>query len=158
MGTKSICTFTFEKARIADFLSIAALDRTAWQQNRISNFIPDGEHVWRLWVEHALVYSAKDGDTVIGAILAFPCVSSIYCVHKVFVEQSYRGQDVGTKLFEMLLCEIDKLKVKCFLTVDPTNEAALRLYAKWGFTEKKYIKGYYRANEDRYVLSRRSKL
>lgn len=147
----------FEKAQITDFLSIAELDRIAWKQNRNSEFIPDGEHVWRLWVEHALVFSAKQSDKLIGSILAFPCISGVYCVHKVFVDQLQRGNGIGSKLFEILLQEIDALKVDCFLTVDPLNEAAIRLYAKWGFIDKLFVKGYYRSNEDRYVLTRRCK-
>jgi [ribosomal protein S18]-alanine N-acetyltransferase len=150
-------SISFEKAQISAFLSIAELDRIAWQQNRNSEFIPDGEHVWRLWVEHALVFAAKSADKIIGAILAFPCMSGVYCVHKVFVDQSQRGKGIGSSLFEILLKEIDTLKVDCFLTVDPLNEAAIRLYAKWGFTEKVFVKGYYRANEDRYVLTRHCK-
>ena len=35
------------RAKAGEFLEIAALDREAWKQNRNSEFIPDGEHVWR---------------------------------------------------------------------------------------------------------------
>lgn len=147
----------YEKAKAIDFLQIAKLDREAWKLNRNAEYIPDGEHAWRLWVEHALVFTAKDNGSVIGAILAFPCISGIWCVHKVFVATSHRTQGISTKLFELLLQEMDRINVDCFLTVDPTNESALKLYAKWGFTERKFVQGYYRQNEDRYVLTRRSK-
>jgi [ribosomal protein S18]-alanine N-acetyltransferase len=150
-------SISFEKAEISSFLPIAELDRIAWKQNLNSEFIPDGEHVWRLWVEHALVFSAKSADKIIGAILAFPCLTGVYCVHKVFVDQSQRGKGIGSSLFEVLLKEIDAFGVDCFLTVDPLNEAAIRLYAKWGFMEKLFVKGYYRSNEDRYILTRRCK-
>jgi hypothetical protein len=46
------------KVETTDFLSIAALDRTEWRQNRNSKFILGGGHVWRLWTEHALVFCA----------------------------------------------------------------------------------------------------
>ncbi len=144
------------RAHVSDFLAIAEMDRSAWQENRNSEFIPDGEHVWRIWVEHALVYAARDaGDEVMGAILAFPCISGKYCVHKVFVRKQYRGKGIGGRLFEVLLEETDRLKLDCFLTVDPGNEAALRLYARWGFTERLFVPGFYRANEDRFVLTRK---
>ena len=144
----------FHKAEISDFLAIAALDRRAWKQNRNSEFIPDGEHVWRLWVEHALCFTAKEENTLLGAICAFPCVSGKWFVHKVFVEFEKRGTGIGTKLFGVLLAELDKRKAESFLTVDPVYEHAVRLYEKWGFTERQFVQGYYRPNEDRYVLTR----
>lgn len=141
-------------AKVSDFLQIAALDRIVWAKNRNSEFIPDGEHAWRLWVEYSLVFVAKDGDQVVGAILAFPCKTGQWCIHKVFVDPPYRKRGVGCRLFAELLKELDLLRVDCFLTVDPKNQAALRLYEQWGFRERKFVAGYYRPAEDRYVLTR----
>ncbi len=146
----------YERAAVADFLPIAELDRNAWRQSPNSEFIPDGEHAWRLWVEHGLVFVARDEDRVVGAALAFPCASGIWCVHKVFVALDFRGKGIGTKLFEALLKETDRRGVDCFLTVNPSNASAVRLYERWGFIEKTFVKGYYRSNEDRYVLMRRA--
>ena len=147
----------FEKAEIADFIEIAALDRRAWQANRNSEFIPDGEHAWRLWVEHGLVYTAREDSRLVAAILAFPCASGVWCVHKLFVEYDRRGCGIGTKLFEVLLAETDTMGVDCFLTVDPANDNAVKLYEKWGFTERKFVAGYYQPSEDRFVLTRRAR-
>jgi len=133
------------------------LDGRAWEAYANAEAIPDGEHVWRLWAEHALVYTAKQADEVIGVILAFPCRGGGWCVHKVFVEIEHRGCGVGTRLFEMLLAETDEMGVDCFLTVGPANERALRLYEKWGFTERRFVKGYYQPEEDRFVLTRRAR-
>ena len=138
-----------------DFLAIAALDREAWQENRNSEFIPDGEHVWRIWVEHAVVFCAVDDGQVVGAVLAFPCVDGRYNLHKVFVGHAHRGRGIGSKLFEVLLTHLDRLGVDVFLTADPVNEAAIRLYEGWGFTERQSVPGYYRENEDRLVLTRK---
>jgi len=144
----------YRRAAVADFLPIAALDRTAWSRNRNAEFIPDGEHVWRLWVEHGLVFCAVHEDEIVGAIVAFPCLSGSFCVHKAFVVEPLRGQQVGTHLFEVLLAELDRLGAASFLTVDPINDAGIRLYEKWGYTERRFVKGYYRPHEDRYVLTR----
>lgn len=144
----------FQKAQQSDFLAIAELDRRAWKQNRNSEFIPDGEHVWRIWVEHALCFTAKEDNALLGAICAFPCVSGMWFVHKVFVEHAHRRRGIGTKLFELLLVELDLRKAASFLTVDPLYEHSVRLYARWGYTHKAFVKGYYRPNEDRYVLTR----
>lgn len=148
---------TYHRSEIRDFLEVAKLDREAWKLNRNSEYIPDGEHAWRLWVEHALVYVAKSGPNLEGAILAFPCISGIWCVHKVMVWPHRRGKGIGTKLFDILLSETDRINANCFLTVDPANSAALKLYEKWGFSDKHIVPGYYRGNEDRYVLTRQAK-
>ena len=76
---------TLRQAEPNDFLAIAALDRVVWKDSANSEYIPDGEHVWRLWVEHALVYVAVEDEEVIGAALSFPSVSGDYFLHKVFV-------------------------------------------------------------------------
>jgi ribosomal protein S18 acetylase RimI-like enzyme len=156
------------RAGIYDFMAIASLDRRAWAQNRNAEFIPDGEHVWRLWVEHGLVFCAvasqgngvrpgmdvRSEGELVGAIVAFPCLSGAFCVHKAFVEAAYRGQRIGTRLFEALLNELDRLGADTFLTVDPINEAGIRLYERWGFVERRFVPGFYRSHEDRYVLTR----
>jgi ribosomal protein S18 acetylase RimI-like enzyme len=145
----------FGKAQGRDFLGIAELDRRAWVDNRNPEFIPDGEHVWRVWVDGAYVYLARDHAEIVGAILTFPTRGGTLCVHKVIVDKQYRGRGIGTKLFELLLTDVDThIKASCYLTVDPANTAALKLYEKWGFTERQYVAGYYRENEDRYVLTR----
>jgi phosphinothricin acetyltransferase len=136
-------------------LEIAKLDRRAWRENRNSKFIPDGEHAWRLWAEHALVYCAWNEGKMTGAILAFPCLSGEFCIHKVFVAPAFRGKKIGTRLFEKLLQDLDGRGISSFLTVDPRNEGALGLYAKWGFTERTFVRGFYRRNEDRLVLRRK---
>ena len=146
-----------EQASPRDFLEIARLDRVAWAQSRNSEFIPDGEHVWRLWMEYALVFCAREDGKTLGAVLAFPTVEeNLYCLHKVFVDASCRGRGIGTALFEALFARLDSLGTDCFLTVDPINEPAIRLYENWGFTERRFEAGFYRENEDRLVLTRRS--
>jgi phosphinothricin acetyltransferase len=144
-----------KRAKASDFLQIARLDREAWAQNRNSEYIPDGEHAWRLWTEHALVYCAWEGDALAGAVLAFPTMTGgLYCLHKVFVDRKYRGKGLGSELFDAVLKACDESYLACFLTVDPVNESGIRLYEKWGFTNRKFVKGYYRPEEDRLVMTR----
>ena len=142
------------RAVARDFLAIAALDREAWKESPNSEFIPDGEHIWRLWMDHAIAFCAEVDAQIKGAVVAFPCANGRYCLHKVFVERQFRGQGMGSELFDVLLEEIDGQNKDVFLTVDPGNEAAIALYEKWGFKDRELIKGYYREVEDRYVLSR----
>jgi phosphinothricin acetyltransferase len=54
------------KSKPQDFLEIAVLDRRSWRKNRNSKYIPDGEHAWRLWAEHALVCCARKDGKIVG--------------------------------------------------------------------------------------------
>ena len=145
----------FGRAEGGDFLGIAALDRDAWSDGHHPERIPDGEHVWRVWVAGAYVHVARDGDQVVGAIVAFPTRQGILFVHKVMVEKGLQGRGIGTRLFALLLEDIDaNVHAACFLTVDPANDAAVERYARIGFTAREYVAGYYRDDEDRYVLTR----
>ncbi len=146
---------SFGRAEGRAFLGIADLDRRAWSDSRHAESIPDGEHVWRVWVAGAYVYVARDGEQIVGAIVAFPTRQETLFVHKVMVEQRYRGRGIGTRLFDLLLEEIDEsVHASCLLTVDPANKAAVQRYERIGFTEREYVAGYYRDDEDRYVMTR----
>lgn len=143
-----------EKASASDFLAVAALDRLAWSDNNNAQYIPDGEHAWRIWCEHSVMFCAKSRGEVVGAILAFACESESYCVHKVIVCKEHRGLGIGGQLFNALLTALDAKQVSSFLTVDPTNVNAVTLYKKWGYQITEHVNGYYRANEHRYVMTR----
>ena len=144
------------KAKISEFTAIAKLDRVAWLESFKGEFIPDGEHVWRIWVEFASTFVAVDEkNNIIGASLAFPCNHGVYNVHKLFVAKEHRGKGIGTELMRVLLEEIDKLQVDSSLTVYPKNPSAIALYTKLGFTDKKFEKDYYGEEEDRFILTRR---
>lgn len=146
------------RANPRDFLQVAALDRVAWRESAHGSFIPDGEHVWRIWCEHALVYVGKDpGGEVVGGVLAFPGLEGTFCLHKAMVAESQRGKGLGSRLFRVLLAELDRRHADCFLTVSPENAPALKLYRSCGFTEETFRKGFYREEEDRLVLTRRAK-
>ena len=96
------------------FIEITALDKVAWRDAggnyRHDEDHSDGEHAWRLWTEHAVVFNAllTEGDdqnpagTLIGTVLSFPClptepnqVVTLYCLHKVMVDSAYRGHGLG---------------------------------------------------------------
>ena len=70
--------------------------------------------------------------------------------------EEHRGKGIGTKLIDAILSEVDDAGGDCFLTVNPSNDAALRLYESWGFTERTFVAGFYREQEDRFVLTRRA--
>lgn len=144
-----------KKTTPCDFLAIAELDRKAWRDNDHGDFIPDGEHSWRIWCQHAVMYCAKLNDKIVGAILAFACEDGRYCLHKVMVDTSQRGKGIGGMLFEALFDKLAEKQVECFLTVDPNNNHAIALYESWGFTERELVEGFYRSHEHRYVMTRK---
>jgi ribosomal protein S18 acetylase RimI-like enzyme len=147
----------FEKAKKADFIPVAALDRQAWVHYENAENIPDGEHVWRIWTEHAIIMVAREAQAVVGAIVAFPCISGAWYVHKLFVSPAKQKEGIGKELFNLLLHEIDGLGAPCFLTVSPQNEKLIAFYAALGFTDSEFVSGYYRNNEDRCILKRRGR-
>jgi len=143
------------QAKIEDFLKIAKLDRDAWGQNEYANFVPDGEHVWRVWVEYAMVYCAEEKGNIVGVILAFPTKDNDkYFLHKIFIDYAFRKQSIGKKLFTKLCHQLDNKKLNCSLTTAPTNEAMKKLCKKFHFNDMKFVKSYYRAEEDRLFYTR----
>jgi ribosomal protein S18 acetylase RimI-like enzyme len=147
--------FHYAPAAIADFLPIAALDRVVWHDTPHGEFIPDGEHVWRIWVEQALVFCAKRDAQLVGVVVAFlGHVEQHYILHKIFVAADWRGQGIGKNLLALLAETLERKRADCYLTVDPNNARAIALYEKFGFCERKLVRGYYRQHEDRLILTR----
>ena len=138
-----------------DFLGIAALDRVVWTGEH-DRFIPDGEHVWRVWCEYARVLVAESGalpdgpwSPIAGAALGFPTLDGELFLHKIFVHPACAGLGIGTALLRAMLADAD---APVLLTVNPANARALALYRKLGFTVRAEVKGYYREEEDRVVM------
>ena len=149
---------TIRKANISDFLEISELDRQAWRDNRNSDFIPDGEHVWRLWVEYSAVFVAEYNKKIVGTVLLFKANNcSLYLLHKIFIDKNYRDKKIGNMFFQSIVDFLDNEKADCLLTTDPVNSRMIHLCAKYGFNNKELVKGYYRPDEDRLVIRREYK-
>ena len=148
--------FRIEKASPADYLPVAALDRIAWPDDP-KTFIPDGEHIWRVWQDHAtlLVARSTDGEKtaetgeIVGAVVMFPAKENESVLHKIMVHPECRGQGIGSALMQAVLEQAD---TAVLLTVDPNNEPAVQLYRNFGFEVRERIDGYYRPHEDRYIM------
>lgn len=145
-----------ESAKATDYLKVAALDRLAWPVVP-EVFIPDGEHIWRVWSDTAtlLVARCADGamlpgsDDIAGALVQFPTQSGELFLHKIMVHPDCRGTGIGTELMKAALAQAD---VPVVLTVDPNNAPAVGLYQSLGFTIRELIRGFYRPHEDRYLM------
>lgn len=143
-----------EQARPADFLGIAALDRISWEGSG-SQFIPDGEHAWRVWCEYATVLVIRSdrqlsetGD-IAAALVMFPTERREQFLHKIMVHPECRGRGLGTKLMH---AGLQRATVPVLLTVNPENQAAIRVYEKSGYRIRERVDGYYRSHEHRYIM------
>ena len=157
---------TIEPAVSQDFLQVSALDRIAWLHTG-EQFIPDGEHVWRVWCEYANVLVARpprkhrpprnqdtspppESGDIAGALVMFPTNDGESFLHKIMVNPDIRGQGIGTALMHAAL---KMAKCPVLLTVDPGNDAAVQLYRNFGFEVRTHVDGYYREHEHRYLMA-----
>ena len=149
-------TYQIEVAAPSDFLNVAALDRIAWPDEP-DTFIPDGEHIWRVWCDHAMLLVARFSDApalstsndIAGALVMFPTSAAENLLHKIMVHPDCRGMGIGTALMNEAL---NRAHAPALLTVDPQNQAAVQLYRNFGFDVRERIDGYYRPHEDRYIM------
>ncbi|WP_019960934.1 GNAT family N-acetyltransferase [Woodsholea maritima] len=147
------------RAERSDFLEIAALDRTGWAKNRNADYVADGEHVWRHWVDYALTFVARaPGGALLGFVITFPTIKPrYYYLHKLLLAEGCRGKGVGGALLEPVCMLFDKKAITVELTTDTNNMPMHNLIARFGFHEDRLEKGYYRENEDRLVFIRKPK-
>lgn len=143
-------------ATAEEFLDVAALDRIAWPMVS-DTFIPDGEHIWRIWLDHATLLVARvrgreplsESHEICGALVMFPTKAGENFLHKIMVHPVCRGQGIGTALMARVL---EQATSPVLLTVDPENQPAVTLYERFGFHTRERIEGFYRPHEDRLVM------
>ncbi len=148
---------TIEPARPEEFLHVAALDRIAWPETP-DTFIPDGEHIWRVWCSYGTLLVARSEESadelvetgrVAGAVVMFPTTTEEWFLHKIMVHPDCRGQGIGTALMQDAL---RRASAPVLLTVDPANEPAVQLYRNFGFEIRERIEGFYRPHEHRCLM------
>lgn len=153
-ASPSAPAWNVEKARPRDFLGISALDRIAWLEAGVP-FIPDGEHVWRVWCEYATVLVSRveqplsDSGEIAGAVVMFPAQQGELFLHKAMVHPELRGKGLGTAL---MAAALEQATAPVLLTVNPENQPAVHVYEKLGFRIRELIPGYYRDHEHRYLM------
>lgn len=148
--------YHIEAAQADDFLNIAALDRLAWPQ-MADTFIPDGEHIWRVWNDYATLLVARvvergpltESQDIAGALVQFPTRTGEFFLHKLFVHPLCRGMGIGSALMRAALAQAT---APVLLTVDPANLPAVKLYESLGFAVRERVNGYYRPHEDRFIM------
>ncbi len=150
-------TCTIEAATDRDYLNVAALDRISWP-TAPDLFIPDGEHIWRIWCDLATLLVARqpgdadplpDSGNIAGGLVMFPTTTDELCLHKIMVHPNCRGAGIGTRLMQ---AGLEAATAPVLLTVDPSNDAAVSLYRNFGFSIRERIDGFYRPHEDRLIM------
>ena len=121
---------TIEPASDRDYLHVAALDRISWP-TAPDLFIPDGEHIWRIWCDMATLLVARLPDTseplsqsgdIAGALVMFPTNAAELCLHKIMVHSDCRGAGIGS---ELMRAGLDRAEAPVLLTVEPSRGNAL---------------------------------
>lgn len=146
-------TLSIRQAVPSDLKKIVELDTKVWEDVSV----PDGSHVWRLWIDHAIVVVAEWEKEIVGAALAFPSASAkeenLYLLHKIFVRKDRRGELIGFQLLSgiknELVSRLGGASGSFLLTVKPGNEVAKRLYGFMGFEEVSTVPNYYGSGKDR---------
>lgn len=107
------------------------------------------------WVEKALekslktddykIFVAEANEEIVGfvSLVVFPSLwegSAQGLINDFFVDKSFQGKGVGAKLLEALVEWADAEGIEeLHVSTGWENEAARRLYEKFGFTEKRLL-------------------
>ena len=79
----------------------------------------------------------------------FPTQTDEFLLHKIMVHADVRGHGIGS---ELMRAALERAPRPVLLTVNPENDAAVKLYRNFGFEVRERVDGYYRAHEHRYVM------
>lgn len=123
----------------------------------------DGDDPWperaflaELAAKHIRYVAARDGDKLVG----YAGIARLgrkkpyeYEIHTIGVDPAYQGQGIGGRMLADLLDHAQGGTV--FLEVRTDNEAAIKLYESFGFTNVGLRRRYYRASgADAYTMRR----
>ncbi len=125
-----------EQAISTDSLAIEELDRQSWVQNENALPYHDADLTWRVWIEHAIVFTAKEDSVLVGVSLAFPTIVAGLCLHKIFVHQNWQQQNIASRLVDCILEEADRIEIPIFVNIFTNDKKAIALFEKQGFAQK----------------------
>lgn len=138
------------KCKFEDILAVSELEKTCFKNEgygyqTLANMFENPSYCMLI---------AEDGGEVIG----YGCAGIIFedCnLENVVVSEAYRNSGVGTALVDALISDAKARGAqKAFLEVRVSNNDALRLYLRCGFTGVYARTRYYSDGEDCLVMSR----
>jgi len=99
---------------------------------------------------------AEVSGEIVGYIFAWVIYDEVH-IGNFAVREDFRRKKVGTKLLDYLICEASRRGGKFFyLEVRKSNEPAINLYKKFGFTPIGVRKKYYSDNEEDAIVMGKS--
>lgn len=99
------------------------------------------------------VYVILEDDFILGYLGIMNIFDEIH-ITNIAIDKEYRKKNYSTKLMQYLIEDADKNNKKVTLEVDTENEAALKLYDKFGFEIVGKRKDYYGKEKDAYIMWR----
>jgi [ribosomal protein S18]-alanine N-acetyltransferase len=99
-------------------------------------------------------FAAQKGDRVVGFLLYRQLGSAEWEILNLAVDQQTRRQGVASRLIEEFLGGANG---DVYLEVRESNHAARALYARWGFSEDGWRRGYYHHPVEDAVVMKRTK-
>ena len=98
-----------------------------------------------------LIYE-QDGHVLGYTVAVLPSKDIAHLV-SIAVHPNYRRRGIATKLIKELLKRLREKSISyVYLEVDVMNEAAIRLYQKFGFTTVERLSSYYENGHDAYLM------
>lgn len=105
---------------------------------------------------NGVAWAAESGEALCGYAFFRTCAPECELLHLV-VALERRRQRVGTELLQQTLAHFAETHfAACFLEVRTSNQAARRLYAKFGFIQVGQRKNYYNQPVEDALLLRRN--
>lgn len=146
---------TLRKVRLTDLDALAELDQQAYREESY------GGMTLRQFCGIAgdLFQVAVQGGAIVGYGLALPTARvGEACFMSLVVAAEWRGHGIGRVLVEKVLNNCDRHGLRVvWLTVDPANEAAIKLYSSFHFTTRnRVLAEYFGPERDRMVMRRKS--
>lgn len=141
------------RAEARDVLPMALLDSLCFAA-------PWSEESFRQEVteNNLALYLVAETDGVIAGYAGVWAILDEGHITNVAVHPDYRRRGIASALMEILIRSCEEEGITCqTLEVRPSNQAALALYAAFGFREEGRRKGYYEDNgEDALIMWRRA--
>jgi len=124
------------KARVGDSVAIRALENKVWHEQDVT-----GKYDMATTIRFGYSFVAKDKDKIVGAILAIKTADDEVYVQDWFVNERYRGQGIGKKLYARLIEAVRGLPIVSFL--HPDSKESIKAHKQLGFKVVKRIKDVY---------------
>ena len=133
---------TLRKAKVSDSKAVRLLETKVWEEEVTSKYDTP------MLIRFGYAFVACVDTKIVGTIMGYRTNTNEIYVCDIVVDEKYRGQHVGEKLYRRLLKEVKGTNIVSFL--DPSRTATLHLHQKLGAKVIKKMKNVFALDgEDR---------